>query len=149
MELVPTFAEAARILRPGGLFAAYNCDWPPTVNPEVERAYHIFIQCLLALEKIQHLRAQLRPWRGSEHLTRIRESGHFRFTKELFVHSILQGNAERFIALAFTHPLWFLARDLITLEDIGFQEFRTAFQVALGDKPQPWYVSYRVRLAIK
>jgi hypothetical protein len=76
MEPIPMFAEVARILRPGGLFAAYDYDC--TVNPEGEQAYHTFLQHLLALEKIQHLRAQLHPWKGSEHLTRMRESGYFR-----------------------------------------------------------------------
>ncbi|HEY7626940.1 MAG TPA: class I SAM-dependent methyltransferase, partial [Ilumatobacteraceae bacterium] len=31
MEPVSTFTEAARILRPGGVFAAIDCDWPPSV----------------------------------------------------------------------------------------------------------------------
>ena len=37
-----TFAEIARILRPGGVFAAYDCDWPPTVNWAIEQAYQTF-----------------------------------------------------------------------------------------------------------
>lgn len=32
MEPEPTFAEVARILRPGGVFAAIDCDWPPVVG---------------------------------------------------------------------------------------------------------------------
>jgi SAM-dependent methyltransferase len=40
MEPEPTFAEVARILRSGGLFVAYDYDWPPTVLWEVEQAYH-------------------------------------------------------------------------------------------------------------
>ena len=39
MDPQPTFAEAARILRPGGLFAAYDYDWPPAIDPEVDEAY--------------------------------------------------------------------------------------------------------------
>ena len=39
MEPEPTFAEAARILRPGGVFAAYDYDWPPVVDPELDEAY--------------------------------------------------------------------------------------------------------------
>ena len=29
MEPAPTFGEVARLLRPGGVFAALDCDWPP------------------------------------------------------------------------------------------------------------------------
>ncbi|MCU1372982.1 MAG: methyltransferase domain containing protein [Actinomycetia bacterium] len=32
MEPATTFAEVARLLRPGGVFAAIDCDWPPTVG---------------------------------------------------------------------------------------------------------------------
>ena len=39
MEPEPTLAEAARILRPGGVFAAYDYDWPPIVHREVEAAF--------------------------------------------------------------------------------------------------------------
>jgi SAM-dependent methyltransferase len=32
MEPVSTFTEVARLLRPGGVFAAIDCDWPPSVG---------------------------------------------------------------------------------------------------------------------
>lgn len=32
MEPSGTFAEVARLLRPGGVFAALDCDWPPAVG---------------------------------------------------------------------------------------------------------------------
>ena len=40
MEPDATFAESARILRSGGVFAAIDCDWPPVTNIEAELAYH-------------------------------------------------------------------------------------------------------------
>ncbi|HEY4611160.1 MAG TPA: class I SAM-dependent methyltransferase, partial [Ilumatobacteraceae bacterium] len=41
MDPEPTFAEIARILRPGGVFAAIDCDWPPSVgNAVAEQAWH-------------------------------------------------------------------------------------------------------------
>jgi SAM-dependent methyltransferase len=41
MEPSSTFTEAARILRPGGVFAALDCDWPPSVgNAAAEQAWH-------------------------------------------------------------------------------------------------------------
>ena len=41
MEPDATFAEVARILRPGGVFAAIDCDWPPSVgSADAERAWH-------------------------------------------------------------------------------------------------------------
>jgi len=41
MDPAPTFAEITRILRPGGVFAAIDCDWPPSVgNAAAEQAWH-------------------------------------------------------------------------------------------------------------
>lgn len=41
MDPASTFAEVARILCPGGVFAALDCDWPPSVgNARAERAWH-------------------------------------------------------------------------------------------------------------
>src|SRR5262249_48629656 len=37
MEPTATLAEIARILRPGGLFAAYDYDWPPAIQWELDR----------------------------------------------------------------------------------------------------------------
>ncbi len=41
MEPTGTFLEVARLLRPGGVFAALDCDWPPSVgNAVAEQAWH-------------------------------------------------------------------------------------------------------------
>ncbi len=41
MEPASTFGEVARLLRPGGVFSAIDCDWPPSVgNAEAEQAWH-------------------------------------------------------------------------------------------------------------
>ena len=41
MDPVSTFPEVARLLRPGGVFAAIDCDWPPSVgNAAAEQAWH-------------------------------------------------------------------------------------------------------------
>ncbi len=41
MEPVSTFVEVARLLRPGGVFAALDCDWPPSVgDARAEQAWH-------------------------------------------------------------------------------------------------------------
>jgi ubiquinone/menaquinone biosynthesis C-methylase UbiE len=41
MDPSSTFDEVARILRPGGVFAALDCDWPPAVgSATAEQAWH-------------------------------------------------------------------------------------------------------------
>ena len=41
MDPASTFVEVARLLRPGGVFAALDCDWPPSVgDARAEQAWH-------------------------------------------------------------------------------------------------------------
>ncbi len=41
MDPTATFVEVARLLRPGGVFAAIDCDWPPSVGAaRAEQAWH-------------------------------------------------------------------------------------------------------------
>jgi ubiquinone/menaquinone biosynthesis C-methylase UbiE len=41
MDPTSTFVEVGRLLRPGGVFAAIDCDWPPSVgDARAEQAWH-------------------------------------------------------------------------------------------------------------
>jgi len=52
MDPVPTFDEVARILRPGGVFAAIDCDWPPSVGSAIaEQAWHTARATVAALDR--------------------------------------------------------------------------------------------------
>jgi SAM-dependent methyltransferase len=62
MEPAPTFAEVGRILRPGGIFAAYDCDWPPTVSWELEQAYAACVAQTSMLEQTHGLSRDVRSW---------------------------------------------------------------------------------------
>ena len=48
--------EIARILRPGGVFAAYDCDWPPCIDWETDAAYVAFDRRVRELETARGLR---------------------------------------------------------------------------------------------
>src|SRR5205823_8595688 len=79
MEPEPTFAEAARILRPGGVFAAYDYDWPPVVDPEVDEAFDAYQRRRGELRRRRGLNRGADIWPKHEHLERMKSSGHFRF----------------------------------------------------------------------
>ena len=150
MEPEPTFAEVARILRPGGLFAAIDCDWPPTMNWQAEEAYAQFDEQGKKLGEARGFYRDVKQWDKEGHLKRMQASGQFRFTKEIVVHHSEMGNAERLVGLALSQGgvATVLKRGL-TEEEIGVPEFRATVQRVLGDTPSPWYFSYRVRYAIK
>lgn len=147
MEPTATLAEVARILRPGGLFAAYDYDWPPTITWELDQVSLEVGARLVELVRERGLAHTLKIWPKDRHLERMRESGHFCFTREVALHHIEQGDAARFLEMvrgnALSHQFQF------TDHEIGFERLRSAAFQFLGSEPIPWYVSYRVRIGIK
>jgi SAM-dependent methyltransferase len=150
MEPNGTFAEVARILRSGGVFAAYDCDWPATTHWEAEQAENAFMKRASTLEREHGLTRDLKRWHKSEHLARMQASGHFRYVKEVTVHSVEQGNAERLIGLALSQGgVMTLLKNGLTEDEIGLTAFRDVANRTLGETLRPWYFSYRIRLAVK
>jgi len=49
MDPIPTFTEVVRILRPGGIFAAIDHDWPPTFNLEAEACFREYFSRIESL----------------------------------------------------------------------------------------------------
>ena len=147
MEPTSTLAEIARILRPGGLFAAYDYDWPPTLHWELDRLAQEIGKRFVELVRERGLTHSLKIWSKEQHLERMRESAHFRFTREVLLHHIEQGDAARFLEMmrsnALSHQFQF------TEQEIGFDRLSLAAFQSLGSEPIPWYVSYRVRIGIK
>lgn len=150
MEPTSTLAEIARILRPGGLFAAYDYDWPPTLNWKLEQVYQEVDERFDMLERERGLAQNLQRWSKEKHLDRMRASGHFRFTRELFLHHREQGDAARFIGMVMTNAYSHqFKQNTITEQEIGFDRLKRAAQQYIGSEPIPWYFSYKVRIAIK
>lgn len=150
MDPASTFAEVARILRDGGVFAAYDADWPPTMNWQAEQAYNDFIE---RVEKIGQARGWYQGivrWKKEEHLVRMQASGHFRFTKEIVVHHTESGDAERLVGLVLSQgSVAKVLQHNVSENEIGLDVFRHEALRAIGDRPILWYLSYRVRLGIK
>ncbi|MBV9867234.1 MAG: class I SAM-dependent methyltransferase [Abitibacteriaceae bacterium] len=146
----PTFEEAARILRPGGVFVAYDCDWPPTTSHwEAETAYRAFIDGVHQIEQANNLSEGLQKWAKEEHLSRMQASGCFRYTKELGVHHWEKGNAERLIGLALSQGgVATVLKHGFNESDIGLNELKAVLNRTLGDEQKPWCWSYKVRVGI-
>jgi len=117
MEPEPTFTEVARVLRPGGVFAAVDADWPPVAgSARAERAWVALDRRIALLEQRQvageDLHAPLgadpdtlgtldvwagegavergrgvRSWGKEGHLGRMASSGRFAFTREVLLHA--------------------------------------------------------------
>lgn len=148
MEPTETLAEIARILRPGGVFAAYDYDWPPTITRESDEIFHSFMSRVFAVAEARGKVVGPAGWEKSGHLERIRASGHFRMVKEVALHNVEWGDAERFIALALSMSSILASGDL-TAEEVDLAAYQRAARQALPATPIPWYISYHVRLAVK
>lgn len=150
MEPEPTLAEVARILRPGGVFAVYDCDWPPTFNVDAEKAYKEFSANARKLRERHGEGREATQFSKDQHLDRIRDSGHFRWVKELCVHSLDSGDADRLVGLALSFGgIADLFKWGLSEQEVGVEKLRESARRALGSSAVPWYFTYRIRLGIK
>lgn len=150
MEPQATFEEAARILRPGGVFAAYDYDWPPTTGSwEAGLAYEECLRGIWANEKALGVAAPLQQWEKEGHVARMQASNCFRYVKEIVLHHIEQGNAERFVGILLSQGgVRSLLKRGLTEEDLGIDRFREIANRMLGAEDRPWIWSSRVRFGI-
>lgn len=151
MEPASTFREAIRILKPGGVFAAYDYDWPPfTSSWEVDRAYMEFMRATHALEREHGITSKVRRWDKGSHLGRMRDSGCFRHTAEHLMHHREKGNAERIagIALSQGHVQSLLKLGL-TKSELQIDRLYHTAKAAFGDGTADWLWSVRIRVGVK
>jgi len=149
MEPGGTLAEVSRLLRGGGVFAAYDYDWPPVVDPEAEEAFLAFVGRVRALRERHGITSAMRQWDKAGHLDRLRASGRFRYVRELLLHHVEPCSAERWVGFALTLgpviPLLDLGLDD---DDLGLPPLREAARRAFGGGARPWHVSYRVAVGL-
>lgn len=150
MEPQSTFEEARRILEPGGVFAAFDYDWPPTTsNWEADVAYETCARQMDIVEERHQIAKSVQRWRKHEHLTRMAASGCFRYTKEIVLHHTETGNSERLVGLLLSQgSVMTLLKKGVSGLELGIDIFRETVQRALGDAPQRWYWSSRLRFGI-
>jgi SAM-dependent methyltransferase len=146
MDPQPTFHEAARILRPGGVLAAYDYELPPSVDWEVDAAFEYF---LLRVGKFRRERLSIPPAEKTGHVPRMRESGLFRYVRELGVSGEDAATAARVVGLAVSlGPVGRLIDEGLTEEELGLAGLREAAERVLGDREVTWTLSYRVRFGV-
>jgi hypothetical protein len=85
-----------------------------------------------------------------DHLDRIRESGHFRYTREVVLHSRERGSAERIVGMALSlGPMTVMLNEGVGEEEIGLAALREAVERTLGDREVELFLGYRVRLGVR
>jgi SAM-dependent methyltransferase len=149
-EPVSTLAEVGRLLRSGGVFAAYDYDWPPVVHWEAERALWAFMDHVRALRARHGIRSEQEQWEKETHVDRLRQSGIFRYLNEALLHTTEPCTAERWVGFALTIGIVLPVLDLgLSDDELGLTAFREVAERTLGGMDLPWYVSYRVRMGVR
>jgi hypothetical protein len=147
MDPSPTFDEIGRILRPGGVFAAYNYRSLFTGSWEVDQSFIEVRDRVGRLREHLGLNRDKRRWPVSRE--RLEASGQFRFTSETSVHSIERGNGERLIGFLLSEGSVTTLLEQVSEEAIGLDRLRAIAAKALADDPAPWYIGYYVWLGVK
>ncbi len=147
MEPTATLAEIVRILRPGGLFAAYDYDSPPAIHWELDRLAQEVMTRFVALVRERGLPQTIMIWPKNKSLDPLRESGHFRFTREVLLHHVEYGDAARFLEMMQSSA--FNQQAQFTDQEVGLDRLSSAALHYIGSEPIPWYFSYRVRIGVK
>ncbi|MFI2857252.1 class I SAM-dependent methyltransferase [Paenibacillus sp. JSM ZJ436] len=151
MDPGSTLEEAARILTEGGLFAAYDCDWPPLLHWEVEQAYVQLIRNAdQLLDRHVEKEAQAHKWSKEGHLQQIQASGRFRFAKEVVFHHQEPCTAERYLGLALSQgSVQAVLRLGLTDLDGDIATFQELIQRHFADSEESVLLSYRMRIGVK
>ncbi|NMM53909.1 class I SAM-dependent methyltransferase [Paenibacillus aquistagni] len=151
MEPASTLKEFSRVLKSGGVFAAYDCDWPPTLHWELEEQYERLTRkadlCIASLVRDEE---QARKRDKGQHLLQLRESGVFRFTKEVVFHHLEPCDAKRYVGLAFSQGG---VQTVLKHASSELDEEIAAFQAAADEyfqgKTLQVLFSYRMRIGVK
>jgi SAM-dependent methyltransferase len=150
MEPQGTFEEARRLLCRGGVFAAVDYDWPPVTGSW--RADLAWDQCSRRAAQLEAAVApdrRPRRWDKEQHLSRMQQSGCFRFTREVLLHHLDQGNAERHVGLLRSQGgVMDLLKAGHSSAELAIDALELVAHAELGGVPQPWLWSARVRLGV-
>ncbi|MFI0263978.1 class I SAM-dependent methyltransferase [Streptomyces sp. NPDC017056] len=141
------FPEIARIMRPGAVLAAFDFDWPPAVDPEVDAAYRAFEAAHTTLEVERGLRPGFAP--KSEHVARLRQSGLFRHVNEVCLHMKETGGAARFVDFAASQGgVVALLEQGVSEDVLGLTRLREVAERRMAGG-RTWWWTCRVRLAVR
>lgn len=151
MDPESTLQEISRVLRPGGVFAAYDCDWPLPLQQHVEERYNDLIS------KADEILAALLPdaerahkWDKEGHLSRIKDSGHFSFAREIVFHNLESCDAERYIGLTLSQGgVQSVMKLDATLLDQDIADYAAAVEEHFQGRSLEVLISYRMRIGIK
>jgi ubiquinone/menaquinone biosynthesis C-methylase UbiE len=151
MEPFSTLQEAARVLKAGGIFAAYDCDWPVCVGWELEMAYnHLIAKADHIIEQNVLEESQAVKWSKDKHLLNMQQSGVFRYTHEVVFHNMEACDAARYLGLVLSQggiqAVFKLGTGVL---DDDVADFAARVDKHFQGRTLELVISYRMRLGVK
>jgi ubiquinone/menaquinone biosynthesis C-methylase UbiE len=148
MDTANTLSEVNRILRPGGVFVVYDCVWPPSFDPDFERAYNTFFSGIDRIASgfnseivIGHMK--------QKHYENINATGFFSFVRTSHFHKMEAGSIERFEGILMSQGgVHALLREGLTEDEIGLKQFRNTIR-SIKDIPDQMTFHFKSIFAIK
>ncbi len=138
--------EIIRVLRPGGVLAAFGPTWPPRIDPELDAAFEVFEDQMTRLEADRRLRP---ADSGDEHAAAMRSSGLFRRVDEIGMHGRENGDAARVTGLARSRGgVAALLAAGVSEDEIGLTYLAEVAARRLT-APRPWWWTFRVSLGVR
>lgn len=146
MDRERVFTEITRLLRPGGVFCAYEYFSLQTPLWTPEAVWARVRRTTGRLRKELGLDAELSCWQTGREP--IENSGAFREVRELALHSIELGDGQRLLGFALSEgSLQTLLAAGVTEEQVGLDELLRA--AAEMREPVAWWIGYRVWLGLR
>ena len=147
MEPESTLREVARLLKPNGVFAAYDCDWPPVCDAALDSAYQDLDDYF---DKVETDISDFIKYPKGQHLENIRKSGHFGYTREIVFANTESCDANRYYSFALSQGgTKVILRKNPALIEKEIAAFKIAVDHYFRDKTLPIEFCYRMRLGIK
>lgn len=151
MDPETTIKEVSRVLKDGGVFAVYDCDWPPVCNWQVEKEYNALFAKVKEFEEANPaLKNSYKSWPKDSHLFNMKKYGKFRYAREVLFSNSEECDAARFIGIALSQG------GLQSIIKSGFAElepqlksFKQRVASVLGNEKFTVEFCYRMRLGIK
>lgn len=151
MNPTDTLAEVNRILKPNGVFTTVDCDWPPMCNLEAEIAYSQLLNKVRFIElENKDVFKTFQRWNKDEHLQSIKQSGYFKYCREIVFMNKEKCNADRFIGIALSQGgLQTILKTQPDLIENDIELFEKKIQSFYGDNEFEICFCYHMRIGVK
>lgn len=151
MEPTATLKEVDRILKPDGVFATIDCDWPPVTLWQAEKAYMTLYGKVREVEKnTPEISGSFIRYSKDHHLKNIQESGYFRYARELVFSNTEKCTAERLIGILLSQgSLQAILKRRPELIESDVAAFSDTIRSLFGEREFEIDFCYRMRVGVK